>query len=335
MNYHQGVRTPKVSPLERQLNLVIALLNTPSYLTADEIRQTVAGYSADNGEAGRQMFERDKQALKDLGIPISVESTDEKGNIPGYRIIKADYQLAPLSFTSAERTVITLAMQLYAGDGYSELQSAFDKLQHDHDDTRPGLINFASAATEQELTQLTALSEAAAQHSTVTFHYHTAQALTSEEREVEPWGVVADNGHWYCVGFDRRRRAVRVFRLSRLSGDVTDTGTPAQQERPHTSVREILRQQLCSVRRYVSACVEVDADTSEELVLAADRVTTAPHDRARRHLEFDSVSYQWLRDAVLADIPHATVLEPSELAQDVRTCLERVVQRPQAGEATE
>ena len=72
MNYHRGVHTPNVSPLERQLNLVIALLNTPGYLTADEIRQTVAGYSADNGEAGRQMFERDKQALKDLGIPLSL-----------------------------------------------------------------------------------------------------------------------------------------------------------------------------------------------------------------------------------------------------------------------
>ncbi len=335
MNYHRNVHTPNVSPLERQLNLVIALLNTPGYLTADEIRQTVAGYSADNGEAGRQMFERDKQALKDLGIPISVKSTDGKGTIPGYRIRKEDYQLAPLSFTSAERTVINLAMQLYTGDGYGELQSGFDKLQHDHDDTHPGLINFASAATEQELTQLTVLSEAAAQQRTVTFHYHTAQALISEEREVEPWGVVADNGHWYCVGFDRKRRAVRVFRLSRLSGDVTVTEAPAQEERPHISVREILRQQLSSVRRYVSARVEVDADASEELVLAADQVTTAPHNRERRHLLFDAVSYQWLRDAVLADAPHATVLEPSELVQDVRTCLERVVQRYQAGEATE
>lgn len=335
MNYHQGVPTPKVSPLERQLNLVIALLNTPVYLTADEIRQTVAGYSADNGEAGRQMFERDKQALKDLGIPISVDSTDEKGNIPGYRIIKEDYQLAPLSFTSAERTVINLAMQLYTADGYGELQSGFDKLQHDDDGTHPGLINFASATTEQDLTRLSTLSEAAAHHSTVTFHYHTAQALTTEEREVEPWGVVADNGHWYFVGFDRQRRAMRVFRLSRLSGDVTDTGAPAQEERPPIPVREILRQQLSSVRRYVSASVEVDADTSSELVLAADRVTTTPHDSERRHLSFDSVSYQWLRDAVLADTPHATVLEPSDLAQDVRTCLERVVRRYQAGEVTE
>lgn len=332
MNYHRDVPTSKVSPLERQLNLVIALLNTPTYLTADEIRHSVAGYSADNGEAGRQMFERDKQALKDMGIPISVESTDDNGHVPGYRIIKEEYQLSPLSFTSAERTVINLAMQLYAEDGYGELHSGFDKLQQDNDGTLPGLLNVASAASEQELSQLTMLSEAAAQHATVTFLYHTAQALTPEKREVEPWGVVADNGHWYCVGFDRDRQAVRVFRLSRFCGDVSDTGMSAEEDRPRIPVREILRQQLSSVRRYVSALVEIDADASEELVLAADRVTTTSQNQDLRHLSFDSVSYQWLRDAVLADTPHALVLEPDDLANDVRACLERIVLRHQPEE---
>ena len=49
MNYYQGVPTSKISPTERQLNLVIALLNTSTYLTAEEIRQSVAGYDAHNG----------------------------------------------------------------------------------------------------------------------------------------------------------------------------------------------------------------------------------------------------------------------------------------------
>ena len=31
MNYYQGVPTSKISPTERQLNLVIALLNTSTY----------------------------------------------------------------------------------------------------------------------------------------------------------------------------------------------------------------------------------------------------------------------------------------------------------------
>ena len=110
MNYYQGVPTSKISPTERQLNLVIALLNTSTYLTAEEIRQSVAGYDAHNGEAGRQMFERDKQVLKELGIPISVVTTEEKYGVPGYRIHKSDYQLEPMSFTSAERTAINLSL---------------------------------------------------------------------------------------------------------------------------------------------------------------------------------------------------------------------------------
>ena len=77
------------------------------------------------------MFERDKQVLKELGIPISVVTTEEKYGVPGYRIHKSDYQLEPMSFTSAERTAINFAMQLYRDKKYDVLQRGFDKLQHD------------------------------------------------------------------------------------------------------------------------------------------------------------------------------------------------------------
>ena len=76
MNYYQGVPTSKISPTERQLNLVIALLNTSTYLTAEEIRQSVAGYDAHNGEAGRQMFERDKHCL----LYTSPSPRDQRGS---------------------------------------------------------------------------------------------------------------------------------------------------------------------------------------------------------------------------------------------------------------
>lgn len=41
---------------------------------------------------------------------------------------------------------------------------------------------------------------------------------------MEPWGVVSWRGRWYLVGRDRDRDAERVFRLSRIVGDVTEAG---------------------------------------------------------------------------------------------------------------
>src|SRR5690606_20793000 len=40
----------------------------------------------------------------------------------------------------------------------------------------------------------------------------------------EPWGVVSRRGRWYVVGFDRDRGEQRVFRLSRIVGEVAADG---------------------------------------------------------------------------------------------------------------
>src|SRR5699024_10576257 len=52
-------------------------------------------------------------------------------------------------------------------------------------------------------------------HAPVTFEYR------GETRTVEPWGLAARRGHWYLVGHDRARDAMRTFRADRLGDDIT------------------------------------------------------------------------------------------------------------------
>ena len=54
----------------------------------------------------------------------------------------------------------------------------------------------------------------------VRFTYRTGGRPTPEERRVEPWGVVSWHGRWYLVGLDLGRGQSRVFRLSRVLGDL-------------------------------------------------------------------------------------------------------------------
>ena len=54
---------------ERLVNLTIALLATKRYLTKSEIFRTVEGYEG-APEAMERMFERDKDDLRELGVPI-------------------------------------------------------------------------------------------------------------------------------------------------------------------------------------------------------------------------------------------------------------------------
>src|SRR6266487_631388 len=64
---------------ERLVNLVLCLLSTRQYLTAERIRAAVPGYEPDAGggradEAFKRMFERDKAELRDLGAPLKLRA---------------------------------------------------------------------------------------------------------------------------------------------------------------------------------------------------------------------------------------------------------------------
>src|SRR5918911_385091 len=59
---------------ERLGNLVLCLLSTRQYLTAERIRAAVPGYEPDGGgrgdEAFKRMFERDKAERRDPSVPL-------------------------------------------------------------------------------------------------------------------------------------------------------------------------------------------------------------------------------------------------------------------------
>src|SRR5947209_8770618 len=79
---------------ERLLNLVICLLHTRSFLTADRIRDLVPGYDeTPSEEAFKRAFERDKEDLRDLGIPLETGTNSAFDEEPGYRIARRDYAL--------------------------------------------------------------------------------------------------------------------------------------------------------------------------------------------------------------------------------------------------
>jgi len=97
---------------ERLLNLVICLLATRRYLSADQIRRTVAGYEDLGDEAFKRKFERDKEDLRDLGIPLETGSDSPFDDEPGYRIRRDDYSLPDIEFEPAELAVLGVAVFL-------------------------------------------------------------------------------------------------------------------------------------------------------------------------------------------------------------------------------
>src|ERR1700753_3914248 len=72
---------------ERLLSLGVWLLSGGRYLTATQIRQAVPGYP-DTFDAFKRMFERDKDELRELSIPLqtafnSASEDEARSRMPG------------------------------------------------------------------------------------------------------------------------------------------------------------------------------------------------------------------------------------------------------------
>jgi proteasome accessory factor B len=223
---------------ERLLNLVICLLATRRYLSADQIRRTVAGYEDLGDEAFKRKFERDKEDLRDLGIPLETGSDSPFDDEPGYRIRRDDYSLPDIAFEPAELAVLGVAARTWqhASLGGQAFEAVL-KLRAagvDIDDAVPVAIETRVATSEPAFEPL---RRAATDRRPVKFDYRTPGAT----RHVEPWGLVSWHGRWYLAAYDTDRADTRVFRLSRIVGVVEPVGKAGSVVVPEgTDIRAIV-----------------------------------------------------------------------------------------------
>jgi len=228
-----------VSKVERLMNLVIALLSTRSYITAEKIRSSVAGYAdSASDEAFSRMFERDKNELRDLGIPLETGRVSSFDPIEGYRINRDAYALPAVELTGDEAAAVAVATQLWESpELITATQGALLKLRAAGVDVDPlAPIAIASPAGRVGLRGsedvLGLLLSAIGTGQAVQFPHRPSRTDPYTVRTVEPWGVVTEKGRWYLVGHDRDRGATRTFRLSRIGDEVTTIGPTGAVTRP-------------------------------------------------------------------------------------------------------
>lgn len=219
---------------ERLVNLVLCLLSTRSYLSAERIRGIVPGYAdAPSDEAFFRMFERDKAELRDLGVPLETGRNSAFDAVDGYRIARRDYELGDIDLEPDEAAAVALAVRLWDSPELTgAAHGALLKLRAagvDVDDTAPATVEPKVRATEPAFGPLLAAVQAG---QAVRFPYRRPAPAELRVRTVEPWGVVSWRSRWYLVGQDRDRQAPRCFRVSRIAGEVSTVGKPGEVVRP-------------------------------------------------------------------------------------------------------
>jgi proteasome accessory factor B len=242
---------------ERLLNLVILLLVARNYTTKEQIRALMEPYRLSNDEAFDRMFERDKDDLRALGIPLETGFVDKFfEDEQGYRIKRDAFELPSIDFTADEVAVLGLAARVWrhaglaaaTSDALVKLKAAglsFDREQLEH--VQPTL-----AAEEPSFE---AMWQATVNRTPVEFDYSRAGQRDATTRHVQPWGVVTAQGRWYVAGLDTDRGEPRMFRLSRIVSDVLPTGAPGSFTVPEGTDLRALSQTLAPRQPDRSAAV--------------------------------------------------------------------------------
>ena len=210
---------------ERLLSLVVCLLSARRYLTAAQIREAVPGYP-DSFEAFKRMFERDKDELRELGIPLETgtNSPERRGarlpDLPaGLRAARDPAGAGRGGGPRAGRPGVAPGRAGGAAEGaLLKLRAAGIEAE----DTDPAGHRAAGADPRGGVRAAVGGGPGPAAGDVRLPRPPAGSA--PQQRRLEPWGVVNRRGRWYVAGRDTDRGEQRVFRLSRIAGPVTFTG---------------------------------------------------------------------------------------------------------------
>ena len=303
---------PRSDSTERHLNLLFVLLNANRPMLRETIRERVPGYSQDNDVAFQRMFERDKDDLRLLNIPLETVPVDPiHDDVLGYWIDRKSWLLPELKLSTEERALVTLAARVWDDEQISAI--AREAAGRIGDVTTES--SFREARMGGHTEQVPALFDAINSHKRVQFTYASRKSLSSNVRTVEPWRLFCTSGAWYVVGFDVDKAEQRIFRMSRIVGAVTILAENAQQPVPaHLSVTDLVAEWREFAQEKLSAIVNVMPGSCGHLRTLSTTIEYGD-DWDTLRIDYES-QFQLARDiATVCDL--VQVVEPDSLRDSV------------------
>ncbi|HLH47226.1 MAG TPA: WYL domain-containing protein [Acidimicrobiales bacterium] len=305
--------------LERLVNLVAALIDAPRPLTREELRSRVGGYS-DDDDAFRRNFERDKDTLRQMGLPLATSplGRDRTEDQTGYRIPRERYELPDPGLNDEELTALRIAASAVrmegAWGGDAVVASALRKL------AAP-----APAAHDVEVAELAGGEAVVTAFAAIADRRRLRFRYRGEERLVDPWRLAYRGGQWYLSGLDHGREAERLFRLDRVEGGVEADGEPGAFERPAAARAVAPAPWRLGEEPEIRAVVVVDAEQAawaRPAAGAGDTVEERPDGSVVLGLRVTNRAA--LRSFVLGFLDHAEVVAPPDLRHEVVAWLEGI-----------
>jgi proteasome accessory factor BC len=217
--------------LIRQLSLISYLMAERRPVTAVEIRRDVEGYSGMNEDAFARRFYADRSELESLRIQLTVERpADGAAEQENYSLRPENFHLPAIAFTDKELAALQTALSLLDGEfAYAEpLRLALQQITWGRPsplrapEQRSVALGITASAGGHELSaRLAKVETAIFRNKTIVFDYYTMERDEVSSRRVDPYHLLFQGGQFYLLGYAHERKAIRVFRLSRIRGKVS------------------------------------------------------------------------------------------------------------------
>lgn len=300
-------------------------------MTVNRKRKFTVKELADEFNVSSRTILRDLQELGELGVPLY----SEVGPHGGYQVLK-ERILPPIAFTEEEAVAIFFASHALRHYKYlpfkEESLSALHKFYNymsgdvrDRIDEMKNRIDFLTPARQAEFPYLSILLEAATGQKVLLIDY--ASEGRRMKRSIQPVGIYAHNGLWYCPAHCFLRGGLRIFRCDRIRSAEYDESGPAALDLRHVHLgnkEDYSAQNYESADSRVRLYVELDRGG----VQACEAEVWSP---PLLHIRGDGTG--WLEGEIpqsdLGFFAHfiiglcsgATVQEPQELVAEVKRML--------------
>lgn len=322
--------SPPTSVEERLFSLTLALMASENGLTKADILSTVQGYSRDYRAGGdnsalERKFERDKDAVRELGIPLeTIDSPDRPGDNTAlrYLIPKRLYDLpSDIEFSPQEIGLLALAAAVWREGSLSDdSRRALLKLSSRGIEASEPLVGYAPRIRVREAA-FAPLQAAQTAKIVVSFPYLKPGESTPRRRTVLPLALVQHEGRWHLYAQDIDAGATRTFLLSRIVATVVQRPDVAAPEIDTTGAVERSQAELAAVSLRNRAVIETRPETDAAMRLGR-RAASVENDGARVVLHFTDLDI--LADELAGYGPEVLVHEPPALRAAVHRRLLQV-----------
>lgn len=329
------------APTERLLTLIATLLDARKPLSLKDLREKLPrGFYDGSDEAVERKFERDKEVLVELGIPVRYKNADDEDDEGGYLVDRDRLFLPDLELSADESATLFLAgsalLEHHELPYRDDLERALEKIRLRGDvpaSQGPAdrvLFHYPSLDGGPAITKtLAAIEDALSRRKTLTLVYRSGGDLDGAQRKVDPYGLFCRRGRWLLVGHSHERASVRVFAVQKIEKIAVNGVKPrlADFEVPKTfTLREWVAVPPWRYSRHAPLTVEIDVDGPygwlAEQELETPGVPTI--DRAVR-FRVQTTNQDALVEWLLGMGTKARVLSPEPLRKTVRERLDAVL----------